>query len=193
MIYGYARVSTVEQNLGYQIERLEAYGCDEVITDKKTGINANRPGLQKILSQLQSGDVVVTLRIDRIARNVSDVLRIIATIEERGASLIILDMGGNCVDTQTPMGKFMVTMLGAVAQFEYDVNRAKQREGIELAKRQGKYRGGVKKYGDNHEGMKHALELYKQGETVAKICKITGIGRSSLYRRLQELGITREA
>ncbi|OAB44650.1 recombinase family protein [Paenibacillus antarcticus] len=190
--YGYARVSTTEQNLDYQIERLEAFGIDELVTDKKTGINAKREGLQSILTRLTEGDIIVILRIDRIARNVRDLLNIIETIEAKGAGLIIVDMGGNTVDTKTAMGKFMVTMLGAVAEFEYGVNRSKQLEGIDLAKREGKYTGSVKRYHDKHEGMNHAIEMYVKGETVAKICKVTKIGRSSLYRRIAELGISRE-
>ncbi|MFD2627999.1 recombinase family protein [Oceanobacillus kapialis] len=194
MKYGYARVSTVEQNLSYQLERLEEFGCDKIVSDKKTGINAKRKGLQGILSRLQEGDQLVILRIDRIARNVRDLLHMIDTIENMGAGLIILDMGGNTVDTKTPMGKFMVTMLGAVAEFEYDVNRSKQLEGIEHAKKQGKYKGRPRKYTDNNSKLTHALDLYKNSaKTVKEICEITGVGRTTLYDNIKKQGIRRQS
>lgn len=77
-----------------------------------------------------------------------------------------------------------MTMLDAVAEFEYGVNRAKQLEGIDLGKQEKKYTGSVKRYHDKHEGMNQAVEMYVRGETVAKICKVTKIGRLSLYRRI---------
>jgi len=189
--YGYARVSTFEQNLGYQVKRLKEYGCDEVVTDKKTGINARREGLQNILAHIQPGDVVVTLRIDRIARNVRDLLDIIRTLEENQAGLVILDMSGNMVDTTTPMGRFLVTLLGAIAELEYGTLKVKQREGIELAKRQGKYHGRPPKYTANNPKLLHAVELYKAGKTAREIDQITGVSRSTLYRKLAELDLAR--
>lgn len=189
--YGYARVSTGGQNLATQKEQLKGYGIDKLITDKATGVNTERKGLTELLDTVTAGDTVVTTRIDRLARSTRDLLDMITQFESKGVGLVILNVQGTTLDTTTPMGKLMVTMLGAIAEFEYNVNREKQLAGVQLAKANGVYKGKPAKYTDNNPKLAHAIELYKQGTTVKDICNITGIGRNTLYVKLRERGITR--
>lgn len=191
MIYGYARVSTQGQNLSTQLKQLKDYGIDKLVKDKSTGVNTERKGLQELLATVVSGDTVVVTRIDRLARSTKDLLEMVNDLEERGVGLVILNVQGTVLDTTTPMGKLMVTMLGAIAQFEYDINREKQLAGVQLAKQRGAYKGKPAKYTDNNPKLTHAIEMYKEGKTVKEICAITGIGRNTLYVKLRERGITR--
>ncbi|GAB1810929.1 recombinase family protein [Priestia megaterium] len=193
MKYGYARVSTGGQNLSTQLKQLTEANVEKVYKDKATGTNVKRDGLQELLATVKEGDTIVVTRIDRLARSTKDLLDMVNSLEAQGVGLIILNVKGTTLDTNTPIGKMMVTMLGAIAQFEYDVNREKQLAGVELAKQRGVYKGKPAKYTDKNPKLTHAIEMYQAGKTVKEICAITGIGRNTLYVKLRERGITREA
>lgn len=192
MKYGYGRVSTGGQNLATQKEQLNSYGIDKLVTDKSTGVNTERKGLQTLLATVQAGDTIICTRIDRLARNTRDLLQLIEELQSKGVGLVILNVQGTVLDTTTPMGKLMVTMLGAIAEFEYDINREKQLAGIEIAKANGAYKGRPVKYSTNNPKVIHAIELYLEGKTVNEVCTITGISKRTLYRRLKEQGIERK-
>lgn len=128
-VLGYARTSTVGQPLETQIELLEREGVQELFTEQRSGKNADRPSLEELLKYIRvgAGDTVVVTKLDRLARNVKDLLDIVQQIEDKGASLKILDLG---VDTSGPMGRFILTLLGAVAEVERVMMLERQREGI---------------------------------------------------------------
>lgn len=192
MIYGYARVSTKDQNLESQIKQLIENGCERknIFKEKKSGKNAERDELKKLLDILQPGDKVITTKIDRIARNLKDGIRIVETIREKGAKIHLLDMG--LID-DTPMGNLILSVLLAVAEFERSMILERQREGIEIAKAKGLYKGRPMKYTEKSDKLVHALKLYEKGElTVNQIQDITGIGRATIYRKIKEYGIERE-
>ncbi|MGG3556273.1 recombinase family protein [Peribacillus frigoritolerans] len=186
--YGYARVSTIGQNLATQLEALNKVGVDKVIKEKVSGVSKKKPQLDALLEALQDGDTLVVSRMDRLGRSTLQLLTLVEELNARGVDLVLLDMN---VDTRTRTGKMMLTILAALAENERELIKEKQQEGIALAKQAGKYKGSVKKYGDNNPKMIHALELYEAGETVSKITKITEISKATLYRRLKELNITR--
>lgn len=190
MIKGYARVSTEEQNLLRQIERLESAGCQVIYQEKTTGAHTNRPELQRMLGELQPSDVVIVHELDRISRSTRDLLNLVDIITEKGASLKSLSESWLDTTSDNPYNEFLLTVMAGVAQLERKMLRKRQKEGIDLAKRLGKYRGRIPKYTDKHLGMRHALSLYATREqhqmTVQEICEITGVSRSALYRELAD-------
>lgn len=191
MIYGYARVSSFDQNFAPQINMLIEEGCEHknIFKEKKTGKNAERPELNRMLKVIAAGDKVIVTKIDRIARNTKDGLMIIEKIQKKGASIHVLNMG--LID-ESPIGDLIMSVLLAVAEFELATNKERQREGIAEAKRQGKYRGMPTKYTERHTGLAHALKLYEEGKhTVDEIMSITKISRATIYRKIKEFGVSR--
>ncbi|WJH34280.1 recombinase family protein [Paenibacillus sp. CC-CFT747] len=193
-IYGYARVSSTGQNLDAQIKQLEEYGCQKIYQEKISGRTAERKEFQTLLATLTAGDSLVVTKLDRFARSTKDALNIIEDLKEREIALVILNMGGDVVNTSTAVGKLIITVLCGIAEFEADMIRERQIEGIAEAKKRGVYKGRPKRYTDKHSGLAHAIDLFvnreSNGYTVKQICDITKIGRSSLYRELQERGIS---
>lgn len=191
MIYGYARVSTKKQDLTAQLMQLKEYGCGQIFQEHGSGRNKERPQFQALLEVVERGDTVVVCKLDRFARSTIDALNTINMLNEKGVSMVVLNMGGEKLDTSTPIGKLLVTMLAGIAEFEADMIRERQLEGIAIAKAAGVYKGRPKKYGKSHKGLQHALELLRNrvdnGMTVADICAVTGVGRSTLYKFAQEM------
>ena len=138
MKFGYARVSTEEQSLDRQIDALNSYGVDELLTEKMTGTKRNRPELDRLLDKLRNGDTVVIESLSRLGRSTKDLLNIIDTLTEKG---VTLTSHKEKIDTDTPAGKFMLTVFAALSQLEREQLKQRQREGIEIAKAQGKYTG----------------------------------------------------
>ena len=180
MIVGYARVSTAEQENGLaaQIEELKQQGCEEVF-EEMISATASRPRLEAMLKFVRKGDVVVISKLDRIARSVPDLLRIIETLEGKEVSLKILAMG---VDTHTPTGKLLISLMGSIATFEREIMLERQRTGIKAAKAAGKYRGRVPTALRQQEKV---LQLRKQGLKATEIAKEIGISLASTYRILK--------
>lgn len=183
MRIGYARTSTVDQEAGLeaQIRDLKTAGCDRVFHEKVSSV-ADRAELARVLAILRAGDVLVVTKLDRLARSVSDMWRIVELIEKEGAALHILAMG---LDTGSSTGKLMLTVLGGVAQFEREVMLERQREGIAKAKAEGKYKGRKPLPGDK---VAKILELDAQEHGATFISRKVGVGRSSVYRVLEENG-----
>ncbi|WP_454883981.1 recombinase family protein [Sphingomonas oryzagri] len=132
MLVGYARVSTVDQMLDVQLDQLSGAGCEKVFSERLSGTTTKRPELQACLEFMREGDVLVVCRLDRFARSSSDLHRMIASLVERGIGFRCLQQSG--IDTTTPQGKLMLAVLGGVAEFENDIRKERQREGIEKAK-----------------------------------------------------------
>ncbi|MGE7869615.1 recombinase family protein [Bacillus paramycoides] len=193
MILGYARVSTQEQNLARQLKQLNDYGCDYIFEEKTSGATTDRSELLRMLDNLRESDIVVVTDLTRISRSTQDLFKLIETIKGKGAS--IKSIKDNWLDTtsENPYSTFLLTVMAGVNQLERDLIRMRQREGIELAKERGVYKGRPKKYDDDNPNMEHALDLLANRETnkftVKKICEVTGVSRTVLYERAKEQGL----
>ncbi|HXH54325.1 MAG TPA: recombinase family protein [Gammaproteobacteria bacterium] len=181
MNVGYGRTSTVDQVAGLevQLKELEAAGCEKIFQEQVSSI-AIRTQLQAAIDFLRVGDFLVVTKIDRLARSVSDLLGIIQTLEQKKVGVRILNLG---MDTQTPTGKLMLTVLGGIAQFEREIMLERQREGVSKAKAQGKYKGrkpisSVRK--------KEVIRLATEGSSKANIAKQLKMGEATIYRILRK-------
>lgn len=176
MIYGYARVSTEDQSNDIQIEALQAAGADVVRHEKVSGTSrSNRHELETLLQFLRSGDVLMVTRLDRLARSLRDLSNIVDVLTERGCSLKCIEQP---VDTGTASGRAFLGMLGVFAQFETEIRRERQMEGIAKAKAKGVYRGSLvdmSKYN-------LAFSLKNQGVSITEISQKTGYNRTYLYK-----------
>ena len=191
MKYGYARVSSIGQNLTAQISQLKNNGCEIIYKEKASGRNKEkREEFTRLLNIIEPGDTLVVTKLDRFARSTKDALSTIELLNNKGVSLIVLNMGGDRVDTSTAIGKLMITVLSGIAEFEADMIKERQLEGIALAKERNVYKGKPKKYTERHRGLQYALELFFNRDTnkmtVKDIESITNISRATLYRAASE-------
>lgn len=185
---GYIRVSSENQNLDRQFHQLNEIGMDLIFQEKVSGATTNRKKLQDMLSELKEGDTIYITDLTRITRSTQDLFSLINQIREKKAFLISLKDTWLDLSVDNPYSQFLITIMAGVNQLERDLIKMRQQEGIEIAKREGKYKGRLKKYHENHAGMNHALKLYNEGEmTVKQICEITNISKAALYRKLKEL------
>lgn len=172
---GYARVSSSEQDLTIQNEKLLHAGCEIVRLEKQSGTSLQkREELKTILSFLRSDDILVVTKIDRLARSVIDLQNIVGDIKSKNAFLEIIDQP---INTQNAAGKAFLDMLGVFAEFENNIRRERQLEGIAKAKLKGVYKGRRKSI----DPIK-VQELLKEGVRPTKISEILGISRASVYR-----------
>ena len=178
--YGYARVSTTDQDLSIQHAALEAAGCITVFSEKMSGTTTNgREQLRMLLNVVQEGDIVVITRIDRLARSMKDLQDIVHELKAKGVSLKATEQP---IDTSTAAGKAFLDMLGVFAEFETNLRRERQLEGIAKAKAEGVYakNGGRKATLDAEK----VRELHASGMGPAAIAKELKMARSSVYRYL---------
>jgi DNA invertase Pin-like site-specific DNA recombinase len=174
---GYARVSTIDQDLDTQFARLTAEGCEIIRTEKVSGASREgRTELATIIDFLRTGDELVVTRLDRLGRDTRDVLNIIHECEQCGAFVTVLDPH---VSTRGDMGHIILTVLGMVAQMERRFIKERQREGIERAKAAGVYRGGKRRI--DHDRVR---QLHLDGLGPAAIAKAVGCSRMQVYRIL---------
>lgn len=178
---GYARVSTTDQNLEAQLEELTKAGVDKLYQEKASGAKADRPELVSMLDYVREGDVVVVCKLDRIARSTKHLLTIVEELEKKSVAFRVLNIN---LDTSTPTGKLMLTMLGAIATFEREMMLERQRDGIRIAKEKGDVYKGRKPTA--REKTSEVLELSKQGLTKNEVAERLGIGVASVYRILRE-------
>lgn len=179
-LYGYARVSTTDQDLGLQEAALRAAGCDVIRTEKKSGTTrAGRTELATLLDFLRAGDTLVVTRVDRLARSIGDLQDVVRALKAKGVALRATEQP---IDTSTAAGKAFLDMLGVFAEFETNLRRERQMEGIAAAKARGVYKGkGRKPTIDAAE----VQRLHAEGKLgPAAIAKRLGIGRASVYRVL---------
>ncbi|NMH67272.1 recombinase family protein [Bacillus sp. RO3] len=185
---GYVRVSSVDQNPARQLKQLNEIGMDLIFQEKISGATKERPELQKMINNLEEGDTIFVTDLTRITRSTIHLFQLVEEIRQKKAGLKSLKDTWLDIESDNPYSEFLMTVIGGVNQLERDLIRMRQREGIDLAKKEGKYKGRVKKYHNNHAGMKHAVQLYEEGrKTVKQICEITNISQASLYRRLREI------
>lgn len=186
MLIGYARVSSKEQNLDRQLDRLEKYGCEHIVQEKISGATRDREKLNQLLEKVRFKDVVVVTELSRIARSLKDLLAIIEELHEKEAAFYAIKEN---IDTResNPHSKFVLSMLGALAEYERELIRERQLEGIELAKVKGKYKGKKVKYNDSAKGKDRliydkVIEMLERNESVMDIHRVTGLARNTIYK-----------
>lgn len=179
MIIGYARTSTTEQQAGFdaQIKELEAVGCTKVFQEQVSS-QSKRPQLEAALEYVREGDVFIVTKLDRLARSMRDLMRIIDDLSRKNVTIRILNLG---LDTQTPTAKLILNVLGSIAQFEREMMLERQREGIAKAKMEGKYRG---RKPISEEQRQSILRLNGEHLTKARIADQLKVGQATVYRVL---------
>ena len=179
LVIGYARVSTTDQNLELQENALRAAGCEIIRSEKRSGTTtAGRDELRTVLDFMRKGDVLMVTRIDRLARSIGDLQDIVRAVKARGASLKATEQP---IDTGTAAGKSFLDMLGVFAEFETNLRRERQPEGIASAKARGVYKG--RKASIDFVKVK---QMKADGMGPSAIAKALRIGRASVYRALSE-------
>lgn len=174
-IYGYARVSTTEQDNTIQVEALKAAGCTVIREEKASGTSREgRQELDTLLAFLQPGDVLVVTRVDRLARSIRDLQNLVHELKAKGVSLRATEQP---VDTSTAAGKAFLDMLGVFAEFETNLRRERQLEGVAKAKAEGVYKGGKRRV-DRDE----IIRLKAEGLGAVAIAKQMGISRQTVFR-----------
>ncbi|MDA7742374.1 recombinase family protein [Francisellaceae bacterium] len=178
MKIGYARISTLEQNLDLQLDALKKSGCEKIITDEISGSVADRPGLSKLKEILRKGDTLVVWRLDRLGRTLKHLIEWINDLEDEDIGFKSLQ---EAIDTTNPSGKLTFHIFGALAEFERNLIRERTKAGIEAARSRGRQGGRPKKL--NKEKRQLAIDLYEaKKHSVAQICEMTGISKPTLYK-----------
>ena len=181
MKVGYVRVSTEGQNTARQEELMKELKAEKVYIDRTSGKSADRPELQKMMNFVREGDSVIVESISRFARNTKDLLELTEQLNSKHVQFVSQKEN---IDTNTPAGKFMLTIFGAVAELEREYIRQRQREGIEIAKQQKKYKGRPAKQLDTFD------EIYQQWKsgniTATSASEQLNVSRSTFYRKVSE-------
>lgn len=175
--YGYARVSTAEQILDRQLDMLSKYGVDRIYSEKMTGTRRDRPELQRMLTDLDKGDTVVVESLSRLGRSTKNLIELMELFNDKGVNLVSLKEN---INTTTPTGKLLFTLISAISQFERDCLAERTKEGLAAARARGRKGGRPKKSSSTIE---KAIKLYNSKEySIAEINELTGVSRSTLYR-----------
>ena len=179
MKIGYARTSTTEQVAGLDAQKkeLEAAGCAEIFSEQVSSVQ-KRNELEKLLRFIRKGDALTVTKLDRLARSIPDLVKIVETLESKEATLCILDMQ---LDTSSPTGKLLLNLVGSIAQFEREIMLQRQREGISVAKAEGRYKGRKPTARSKSD---QVFELHERGVPAAEIGDQLKISRASTYRIL---------
>lgn len=182
MKIGYVRVSTEEQNTARQEIMLREHGVDELFVDRASGKNADRPELNRMMNFVRRGDTVIVESISRFARNTRDLLDLVERLTEKQVEFVSRK---EAIDTTTPTGKFMLTVFAAVAELEREYILQRQREGIAIAKQQGKYRGRPSKAYPDFERI---AARWQKGEiTAVQAMNLLGMSKTRFYERVKRL------
>lgn len=180
MNLGYARVSTLDQNLDRQIDQLKKQGCERIFKEKITGTKRDRPELDKLLDQLRSEDTIIVAELSRLSRSVKDLFQIVDIIKQKGANLKSLKEPW--ADTTTPQGNLMFTIFAGISQFDRDLTSQRTKEGLASARARGR-KGG--RPSTPQKDIDMAVKMYESKQySIAEINKATGVSKTSLYRHL---------
>lgn len=183
MIIGYARVSTLDQNLNSQLDVLEKFGCERIYKEKKSGKRDDRPELQRCLDSLRRGDKLVIYKLDRLGRSTFKLLELTAHFEQEGVDLVSIVDG---IDTSTPVGRFFFRTMASIAELERDIIVERTQAGLKAARARGRI-GGRPETPKNK--IELALELYDSGKrSVAEIVELSGVSKATLYRAIKKRG-----
>ncbi|MCU5201671.1 MULTISPECIES: recombinase family protein [Bacillus cereus group] len=181
MIVGYARISTDKQVTDMQEDALKKYGCDKIYREEASGKKKDRPVLAEMINRLKSGDTVVVWKLDRISRNTKHLIELAETFKKKGVKFVSIQ---DKIDTETPMGFFFFTVMGAIAQLEADTTSERVREGLKSARARGRFGGRKSK---DPSKVKLALKMYKDGKyTIAEISEATGLKKTTIYDYLRK-------
>jgi DNA invertase Pin-like site-specific DNA recombinase len=182
-LIGYARVSTIDQDTATQEAKLRNAGCTLVRTEKVSGRSrSGRSELEAVMAFIRPGDALVVVKLDRLGRSTRDVLNLVHELEQKGASLRVLEPE---IDTAGPMGRMVLTVLGMVAEMELGFIRDRQRAGIEAAKAKGVYKGRPATF--DHARI---LSLRKEGVGATQIARTVGCKRGTVYKALKAAGLS---
>lgn len=177
--FGYARVSTEQQNLDRQLDALRKYGVDIIYNEKMTGTKRDRPELTKLLDRMTEGDTVVIESLSRLGRSTKDLIELTELFQSKGVHLVSLK---ESIDTSTSTGKLLFTLMSAIAQFERDVIADRTREGLKSARARGRTGGRPRTDAD---AVRKAIKLYNTRQySIREIEELTGVKKSTLYRNL---------
>ena len=178
MKLGYARCSTLDQNLDWQIDALTKEGCDRIFQEKFTGTRKDRPELLRMMDMLREGDTVIICELTRLSRSVKDLFDLVEQVEKAGAN--IKSLKEPWLDTTTPQGRLLFTIFSGVSQFERELIRERTMEGLASARARGRMGG---RPGKDKKIVEQALTLYdSKAYSVDEISKTTGISRATLYK-----------
>ncbi len=184
MNIGYVRVSTTDQNTARQEVLMQELCVEKVFIDRMSGKNTDRPELQRMLTFARAGDTIIVESISRFARNTRDLLEL---VEQLTAKEIAFVSKKEAIDTSTPTGKFMLTVFGAVAELERDYLLQRQREGISIAKREGKYKGRKPK---DYQDLIPVTVQWRAGKiTAVEAMRRLGMSSSTFYRKVKEMNL----
>ena len=181
---GYARVSSKDQNLDRQLAALKKEKVFRIFTDTVSGSSTQRPGLDGALNYVRAGDQLIVVSMDRLARSLIDLHRLVDELTERGVSVKFLKEGQTYSLDSSPVAKLMLGLLGSVAEFERAIIRERQAEGIAKAKARGVYKGRAKVL--NEEQIMQAREWVSEGVPKTEVARRFGIGRTTLYKYLAD-------
>ena len=183
MKIGYIRISTLDQNTARQEVLMEALEVDEIYIDRMSGKSADRPELRRMLEYVRRGDTVVVESISRFARNTRDLLELVERLTEKGVEFVAQK---EAIDTTTPTGKFMLTVFGAVAELEREYILQRQREGIAIARTQGKYTGRKPISPPDFDAV---VARWRKGDfTAVEAMKRLNMTSSTFYRHVRSQG-----
>lgn len=193
MKIGYCRVSTIDQSHLRQTQQLEEQGCEVIYQEKISGKTTKRKELQRMLSEMQEGDEIIVTELSRITRSLRDLFNLIEIFKEKKVIFKSLKEPWIDMSDTNPNNTLMLNILGSVNQFEREMTELRVREGIAAAAQEGRYPGRLPTFTEKNPKMQHALELFEGGKhTVEEIVRITGVTRSTLYRKAKELGVVRK-
>lgn len=181
MLIGYARCSTQEQTLDWQIDKLSKEGCERIYQEKWTGTKMDRPELSRMLDALRERDTVIVCELTRLSRSVKDLFSLVETINAAGAD--IKSLSEPWLDTTTPQGRLLFSIFAGISQFERDLTSQRTKEGLAAARARGRNGGRPKA---DAKAVDYAITLYESGKyTVPEILEKTGIGKTTLYQYLK--------
>lgn len=187
MKIGYARVSTLDQNLDLQLNALQREGCGQIFQEKITGATTDRPELQKMLQQLRVGDEVVVWKLDRLGRNLSHLIELVSLFSEKQVTFSSIN---DKIDTSTPAGKLIFHIFCSLAQFEREQIRERTMAGLAAAKLNGRTGGKPRGLSDEAKKTARVVEsLHREGHPIKQIGKQLGISRTTVYKYLYERGV----
>ena len=188
---GYARVSSKEQHLDRQLAALK--DVDKLFTDKLSGANTNRPELQKMLAYIREGDIVLVTELDRLGRSNQDLTKIMNTIQNKGATLDVLNLPSMTGIADPNLRQLMTNLIIELYKYQAESERKRiierQQQGIALAKQQGKYHGRKPQYVKDDPRLQHAFKLYQAGMSDVDVARNTGIKRTTFIRYRKKYGI----
>ena len=190
---GYARVSSKEQHLDRQLAALK--DVDKLFTDKLSGANTNRPELQKMLAYIREGDIVLVTELDRLGRSNQDLTKIMNTIQNKGATLDVLNLPSMTGIADPNLRQLMTNLIIELYKYQAESERKRiierQQQGIALAKQQGKYHGRKPQYTQDDPRLRHAFKLYQAGMSDIDVARNTGIKRTTFIRYRKKFNIKR--